>query len=469
MTRRQFLKLLSVGLLLPLSGCERAEAPDLEPFDSGVRVVREVAEAITGKGGSILESYPLGSEIFLGLLSLLPEPLRSGGIEWGIKVGVGNRPELAERLEAEELYRWCTSQYPPKAGGYEAILVGSPNGGIAHLAALLRAPFLTTSLAVSFRHPPIAAEDAKSYLKFGAQVSEAIVRGNGYVEVINHYDPLHDRALVKHVNRIRLRLLELPGIYKQFIRENLAPQGKIILIDCSYAWPQYLVSERSYLQVGGLGGITPEEFLERWPLELPLEVRRESEWGCPEGFSASVREFAERLGVELIEIKYDHPERYSLLSYDAYLSCEGVRSSWVFFDCFNHQNPRTNIETGIPGVWLPFNTEDSLSFAEQFLKGRRFERIYLTLLPSFMDSPDTVALERWAALISRHGPLRLVGIDPKDYPADPLAPFRLMRELKGLRQSCRLPEPLLLSLSALRELIRRGRAALGPPLGGERV
>jgi hypothetical protein len=457
MTRRDFLKLLGAGLIMPLSGCIRAvEAPQLEAFDSGVRVVREVAEALTGEGRSILESYPLGSEIFLGILSLLPEPWRRCGVEWGISIGVGSDPKLAERLEAEELYLWCIEQYPHRSAGYEAILVGPPNGGIAHLAALLRAPFLTSSLVVSFRHPPIDADDVKRYYEFGARLTETIIRRNEYIETINHYDPLHDRALVKYVNRIRLRLLELPEIYREFMRKNLTPQGKIILIDCSYPWPQYLVSERAYLQVGGLGGITPEEFLKRWPLDLPLEVRRESEWGCPEGFASSVRGYAERLGVELLELRWDHPQHYSLLAYEAYLSCAGVRDSWVFFDCFNHQNPRTNIETGIPGVWLPFNTEDSWSFAEQFLKGRKFARIYLTLLPSFMDSPDTVALKRWVALMARHGPLRLVGIDPKNYPADPLAPFCLMDELKGLRQRYGLPNPIGLDLSALKELITKG-------------
>ena len=56
-------------------------------FDSGTRVVQEVAEALTGQGKSVLNCYPQGSDLFLGLLSLLPDNLRIAGIEWGI-VGI---------------------------------------------------------------------------------------------------------------------------------------------------------------------------------------------------------------------------------------------------------------------------------------------------------------------------------------------------------------------------------------------
>ncbi|MCK4394199.1 hypothetical protein KAX17_14970, partial [Candidatus Bipolaricaulota bacterium] len=36
----------------------------VEGFDSGTRVVREIAEALTGQGKSILEYYPPGSRLF---------------------------------------------------------------------------------------------------------------------------------------------------------------------------------------------------------------------------------------------------------------------------------------------------------------------------------------------------------------------------------------------------------------------
>lgn len=429
----------------------------VEGFDSGTRVVREIAEALTGQGKSILECYPPGSGLFLWLLSLLPENLRIAGIEWGMSLSVGHKPEELVGFDVSSLVEWCASQYPDTDHGYQAIMVGSPNGGIAHLAALLRAPFLTTSFGLTFRHPPIEPDQLEAYCESGEELAATILSGNPdeEIEVVNHYDPLHDRSLVRYVNFLRIKLLELPEAYQEFILGNLAPGGKIILINCHYQWPQYVVAERSFLQVGGLGGISPQEYLERWPLDLPLKERRESEWGCPGEFATAVKAFAEDHGIKVIKIDFDHPQEYGLLAYRAYLACEGARREEVLFDCFNHQNPRTNIQTGIPGLWLPFNTEDCRAFARGFLEGKEFERIYLTLLPSFAHSPDTATLESWRELLSHHGELELLGINPRTFPTDPLAPFRFVGKLRGLRKKYRLSRPLELKLSTLEGLLRQ--------------
>ncbi len=472
LTRREFLKALGVGaialalpphtIIIGAAAAGRGQRPGLrvERFDSGTRVVREVAEALTGRGESILECYPPGSQLYLWLLSLLPEDLRIGGVEWGMSLGVGNSPKSLEGFKVDSLCEWCVRQYPVRKQGYKAIMVGSPNGGIAHLAALLRAPFLTSSFGISFARPPIDPDDLKAYQEFGRGLAEMILQEGEEFEVINHYDPLHDRNLVKYVNRIRIKLLELPQPYQGFILENLSPQGRIILINCSYHWPQYMVTERFFLQIGGLGGVSPQEYLKRWDLDLPLQERRESEWGCPDGFASAVRDLAARRGIEVLEIGLSHPQEYSLLAYRAYLECEGSRREMVFLDSFNHQNPRTNVQTGLPALWLPFNTEDSLAFAREFLEGKEFKKIYLTVLPSFASSPDTPALERWLELASKHGELELLGISPRLFPADTLAPFRLVAQLQRLRQRYRLSKPLELDLSVLEKLMSslQGRA-----------
>jgi len=438
-------------------GTDQRSAIMVESFDSGTRVVREVAEALSGNGNSILECYPLGSKLFLGLVSLFPESTRIAAVEWGMRLSVGNSRKKLEGFDVNCLPGWCVAQYPATDRGYEAILIGSPNGGIAHLAALLHAPFLTTSFGLTFRRLPMEADDLESYHQTGKALAETLLaqsEGESF-EVISHYDALHDRSLVKFVNFIRIKLLALPESYREFILDNLAPGGKLVLVNCSYSWPQYRIAERSFLQVGGLGGISPEAYLERWPLDLPVEVRRESEWGCPEAFAAAVMDFASQNGLEVLELQFEHPQRYSLLAYNAYLGSEGSREDEVFFDCFNHQNPRTNIETGIPGLWLPFNTEDGISFAGEFLRDKTFKRIYFTLLPSFAGSPDTAELKDWIELLSRHGELELLGINPRMFPSDPLAPFRFASDMKDLRQRYKLPTALQLDLSTLEELLSR--------------
>jgi len=424
-------------------------------FDSGTRVVREVAETLSGEGRGILECYPPGSRAFLWFLSLFPERFRIGGIEWGMSLSLGEPERKLTGFDIGSLFEWCIAQYPRTAGKYQAIVIGSPNGAVAHLSALLRAPFLTSSFALAIRHPPIDPDDIDAYAAAGGRLAAGILEKSGAssIEVIDHYDPIHDRPLVKYVNFLRLKLLELPAVYKGFILENLAPGGMIVLVDCTYSWPQYTVGERSYFQVGGLGEVSPEEYLERFGLDLPLEERRESEWGCPEEFAASVRDFADENGIEVLEIKYERPEDYSRLAYDAYLSCPGAKKDELLIDSFNYQNPRTNVETGVPALWLPFNTNDTLVFAKGFLEGKTFSNIYLALVPSFARSKDTASLEDWDELLAAHGELSLLGIDRRTFPADTLAPFAFSGAMEGLREKKAVSEPLFLRVSDLADIL----------------
>lgn len=425
-------------------------------FDSGTRVVQEVAGALSGQGRSVLNCYPQGSELFLGLLSLLPEDLRIAGIEWGMSVSLGEPPHALDSFDPEELPSWCTAQYPDDE--YKAVVIGSPNGGVAHLASLLHAPFLSSAFGLAIRHRSIDPDDLDSYAEIGDRYAADILKRAepGSIEVIDHYDPVHDRSLVKYVNFLRVKLLSLPQRYREFIRNNLAKGGKLILVDCTYPWLQLRVGSGSYFQIGGLGTLSPEDYLKKWGRDLPLEMRRESEWGCPPEFAAAVRQFAEEEGIELIEICYPHPADYGLLAYRAYLACAGVRREEVMFDCFNYQSVLTNLQTGIPALWLAFNTQDSLGLAQGFLTGKHFERIYLSLVPSFARSPDTADLAAWKDLLSVHGELKLLGIDRNTFPSDTLAPFRYAGEMNRLREEYHLSAPLEIDTLTLERLLRQG-------------
>jgi len=213
-----------------------------------------------------------------------------------------------------------------------------------------------------------------------------------------------------------------------------------------------------------VGAFAPETYLDQWPLDLSTSLRRESEWGCPGEFAASAARFAEQRGIKTVEISFDHPWTYSLLAYAAYLASGGVRPRSLLIDCFNHLNPRTNIETGIPALWLPFNTTEGLALVEQALDGKAFEWIGFAPLPSFAGSPDTAPLAPWVGILSEHDKVELVGVDPDRYPADPLAPFRFVDRMDGLRADCALDRPLHLDAEALERVLAgfRGPSAEGP-------
>ena len=423
-------------------------------FDSGTRVVREAAEALTGRGRSILESYPRGSEIFLGIVSLLPERARIAAIEWGMRLSLGDNPDRAAEVSVDALAEWCVAQYPGDER-YPIIMLGSPNGAVAHLASLLGAPFLTTSFGLTFRHPTIDPNDFAAYRRSCQTVAEKVIAGNqdGNFEVICHYDPIHDRSMVRVADFIRIKLLHLPASYRAFIRDRLTPDGVLVLVNCTYSWPQILLDQGIFLQIGGLGAIEPSEYLERYESDNVAEMRRESEWGCPEAFADAVVRYAESGGIRLLEIKRDHPAEYSLLAYAAYLACDNVRSETLLIDSFNHLNPRTNIETGIPGLWLPFNTADGLALVERALYNRTIDTVHFAPLPSFAQSADTVSLDAWTELVSPHSSLEWIGIRPDKYPSDPLAPFRFVRDMALLRDTLQQPAPLQLPLETLETLL----------------
>lgn len=411
-------------------------------FDSSASIVREVAGVFAQKGPRITEAYPPGSEFVLWLLSLLPADLRLDLIHWGMSIAIGKSPRKLASFNSASLPRWCVNQYPEKK--YKTIVIGSPNGGVAHLAALFRAPFLTTSYLLSFKNK-IRPDDIQSYLDFGRKLSPRLIDRKLDWEVINHYDPIHDRAIIKSADLIRLRLTNIPNIYKEFISKNLANHGKIVLINCKYKWPQYKVSASEYFQVGGLGGISPEEFLTRWSIDLPLEEREESEWGCPSEFASSVKDFADERGLSLTELKFHHPSKYSLLAYRAYKLCEGVNKEEIVFDCFTYLNPYTNISTGLPGFWLPYNTEDNLQLVTDFLHDKTFKRIHLGLAPSYSQCPDTVDIESWKSLSKEAAEFNFLNVKPSIFPADPLAPYGFKKSMNRLRRLYKVFPPLKLA------------------------
>ncbi len=263
----------------------------VEAADSSAVCMRSVAAALRGRFLDPFE-IPLYQRLALSAVALLgPDPVRRV-VEMGVRWR-GIAPSWADRITAEGLARRAVALYDGLEGPFDAVVIGAPNGGVAHIAAALRAPFLSQHFLLSFRDPT-DPDDVQTTFEHGSALAERILQREPTLVVVNHYDPLHDRYLVRWVNHIRLKLLDLPEAYKAFIRQRLRPGGTVIFIDCRYRWLQYRVGPRHTFQVGGLGDVTPREYLEGrpeierlrgrrggWSLEdLSLEERPESEWGA---------------------------------------------------------------------------------------------------------------------------------------------------------------------------------------------
>lgn len=417
------------------------------PFDSAARGVGEVARALGGPGRGLRDPYPEAARPFLALLRHVPSPVRHAVIQWGMSHALGYPLQALAGFDLDAFFAEYTRRYPERR--YPAIVLGSPGGGVAHLAALLNAPFLPVCGLVGVRHQ-MNPDDLGAYLGTAHEAVEHL-HPDGRFEVIVHYDPIHDRDLVAHACLIRVRLLALPEAYRKFIRDHLAPGGTLILAEGTYPWPQAALGPGVWLQVGGLGGISPEEYLARYPPPGPLSPRRESEWGCPEGFTQDLRAFAQAKGLLLVEIPADHPTGHSELTYRAYRAA-GAREDVVLLDCFTTMDARFCKRTGIPPLHLPFGTQDALAFARRFLGDHPVGQKILVLHPTYAAPPDWASLAEWRESL---GDGLSILADERYWPDDPYAPFAVAAELARLEGEWVLSEPLALSASELVRLLAR--------------
>ncbi|MEM3389869.1 MAG: hypothetical protein QW506_06260 [Thermoproteota archaeon] len=387
---------------------------------------------------------------------------------------IGLPPSEALNVNSGTAASWVVKHYDT-LGKVKVMLIGAPSGGAAHLSAMLGAPFLTQHFLSCFSHPHVPSDDVKANVEFGLEVAQNISKNNDDLEVIIHYDPVHDRLLSGSVSTIRVKLKKLPKDYCDFISRCLDPEGAIVFLNVGYSWLQYVVEENIHVQVGGLGGIEDEEYLkgsERldawlassgsswrggWALDdYQLKMMPESEWGTFPGLKDEVKEFAEENGYEYIEIVAEHPERMSELSADLFTRfLSGGRDIW-FFDCFTSLNPTFNLSTSIIPVWLPFNCSDSYEFARRFLeKNKRAfrpgSRIYFTLTPNFVDTPDQVPITNWVSLFEGFGYANLIAVDEKLFPVDITHFIEFGKQLRKLLRKLYLPVNRRLTLEELKE------------------
>ena len=448
--------------------------------DSSITMVNAVAAALNRQINETMR-YSTMKHFLAKLLAIFGTGVRVS-IANMVTKSLGSSRDEIRKVNSEIAANWAVSRYKFNSmHKFDVILVGAPSGGAAHLSAVLNAPFLTQHFLTNFRHPEIHPDDMESILKYGLEIARGIQSNDDSLEIIIHYDPVHDRFLIKHIDTVRIKLTKLPQKYQKFIVKHLKPEGTILFLDVKYMWKQQEIDKNIHYQVGGLGELSDDEFLfgsERldnwlknqgtshrggWGLaDYDIVTLPESEWGTFNGLEQETKEFAEENGYAFEKITVDHPEKISALVAHAFYEAiirENKKPNGIYFDCFTAINPTVNLETSLIPVWLPFNCRDSFNSAKIFLYNNQelFKEtplFYLTLVPAFTETPDLVSLDEWLSLLQKYGDVQLIGINPKIFPTDIEYPFAYPRKVRELMKVRRNPLESFLDVNTFLELVK---------------
>ncbi len=429
--------------------------PALGAEDSAAVCARTAAAALRGEGLNVWR-IPAWQRPILSLLALLGRSPTMALLSRAAALTAVD-PRRADRVSAEGLARWAVSLYRDLPGPFPAVVLGAPSGAAARLADLLGAPFLPQTFLSSFRDPT-HPDDVIAYQAHGEALARPILAREPTLHVVNHYDPLHDRFLVGQVNHLRYKLLDLPQAYRRFLEDRLAPDGTVILLECTLPWLQYRIAPRLTFQVGGLGDVPARTFLEGspeiealrgrpggWALpgDVPLDEAPESEWGSLPPFLEAAAAFARRRGWAVLRLTFDHPHalsRWVLTAWRRLLAREGIEPQGVLVEVFTQVAPAVPRRAALLPLWLPWNTRDSHRFLAAVLKDLPPEAsVHLLMLPNFTVTPDLTPWHLWEAVLAgRRG--RILGVSPRLYPADPRGLVRAARAIEAW--SRRHPRPV---------------------------
>jgi hypothetical protein len=403
-------------------------------------ITRTVANSLIGKHTEIYQFSSI-QKILLRIIGGLPQSVS----EWIIPRANSNNAltaEVVRSIKTSDLINGRLADYAELNKKYPAITMGIGMGGTtAHLALALGGPFLPQAFVLTLKNGTMTG-DVKAYESLTHEIAHHITEKNRDLMSIQHYDPIHDGWLVKRVNHLRLKLIDLPEEYKQFIREKLEPGGDLVYLEGNAKWKRFRTGERNVFQVGGWGDISAEEFIygserlstfskkeklkyDHWFLDnFPIEDGAESEWGSEAGLGEALEEFCKEEGFNFLKISYDDPNDFSRLAFNTkqhMLKKQGIDPKGVVVEMFSQFDTEIVDHTALLPFWLIFNTFDSLRVLEEMSK--EFQKdlpVFFSGLSTFSITPDLVLWDRWQEALKSFQMIN-IGARKNHFPADPVA------------------------------------------------
>lgn len=441
------------------------------PESASPLVTRAVAAALKDQFHTTYSPLPWQRPV-LRLLGYLPQQV-ARGIITRFQAFSGLDPKLLEEFDLEKIAQVRLDDYRQMDGQFDTITIGPALGGVsAHISLSMRSLFLPISFVFTLRGGSPSG-NAHIYFRRSAKLALEIANNNPELVTIQHYDPIHDGWLTGYVNHLRVKLIDLPAVYRQFISRHLKRGGTICYLESAAQWLRYRVGERSYFQVGGWGDLNPEEFLQGSPRinryredsgftdpdwQLPgfqAEAGAESEWGCEPPLAQSLEQFCLQNGYNLIKVVQSTPHEYSRLAYQAVsrqLDLDSRPPAGILVEMFSQFDASSVILSGLLPVWLVFNTWDSLAYLRDMFQDIPTDLpLFFSPLVTFSLTPDLVPWADWQFALKDFNWIN-IGTRPSHYPADTRALLDWQKPLWHWVQNHRSPIRSVLTPNDVKDL-----------------
>jgi hypothetical protein len=365
----------------------------------------------------------------LGSSSLAGLAVRAAGrLPWSVLRGIYTRIGASEGINPDRLgdvdltavAESFAERYPKRR--YPAVLLGSSNGALTHLAAAMQVPWLPDTVLVPVGH--VGDPDRPDLaMDFGRSVAPALLDRNPDITLHHMHDQLQDVLMAERMSYFRVKWSRLPDAYAAFIDKQLAPGGTVVVVRDHSSWPVTRVGPRHVFQTGGRGGTSPEGYLALPHAPAPDEKAAESEWGLDPAFRNDVQAWCARRGFRYTEISYDGPQATSAavatVMRDWYRA-RGESADRLVVPCFVLGDPWQTICAGAVPFWIYFAVQPALRSLDAYLtEADRYADVNLFLFEHGADSPGIATPEQFNAVVRRHdAEPHLDGLEPERFPHD---------------------------------------------------
>ena len=415
---------------------DRTTPDGLPNFDSTTVFVRATASYLRGEAFPDLGMLRPQLRPVAKRLNHLPRRFRtglyaSGGANEGIDPGdLGN-------LDVERFRKWVVDQYPER--GYPAVIVGSSNGAGVHLATLLGVPFLPQTFLVPIKRS-MEADAIREDISWGTRHAGPFLQANPDVSLHQMHDPNQDRLMVQKLAYFRTKCRTLGDAYESFLETVLEPGGSVVLLECEYEWPAIDLGPRHSFQLGGLGGLDPEEYYRgsdrvarflasqgadarSWDVPEPNGRIPEAEWGFDPALRTDVERVATERDYDVRRLSFEDPRDLSPFVAELYrrrYADYNRPTDRLFVQSFALVEPWWTQRTGSVPYWAAFNTRPDVEHLESYLRSTEpYDEIWATLFAHGLESAGLASIDRWrSALAAARDRGGFVGVDEAAFPFD---------------------------------------------------